>query len=170
MRVQGEFEGVEVALVTAEQAGLAVREADIICTCVPSTDPVFDLADLKPNVHINAIGSYQPHMQEFPPALISPSTPGGAPVPVVLVDVRTAVLAEAGEVIAAGVGPESLVELGEVVGADGEGVEGAVERLGVRRRGRSVFKCVGVGGMDVAVTGLVVRAAKEAGVGTYVEF
>jgi ornithine cyclodeaminase/alanine dehydrogenase-like protein (mu-crystallin family) len=34
----------------------------------------------------------------------------------------------------------------------------------------SLFKCVGVGGMDVAVTELVVRSAEEKGVGLKAPF
>lgn len=42
----------------------------IVYSCVPSTEPVFAVEDLKPNVHITAIGSYQPTMRE-----VSSSTP-----------------------------------------------------------------------------------------------
>lgn len=170
LRIQDEFPNVQSALVTPDQTDVAVREADIICCCVPSTEPVFAAADLKAGVHINAIGSYQPHMAEFPPELISPSAPGGPAIPTILVDVREAVLAEAGEVIASGIAAGSLVELGDVVSQDGEVVEGAVDEFGLRKGGRSLFKCVGVGGMDVAITTLVVQAAREAGIGSYVDF
>ncbi|KAI5476288.1 hypothetical protein MNV49_007927 [Pseudohyphozyma bogoriensis] len=44
------------------------------------------------------------------------------------------------------------------------------EQLGLRKNGRSLFKCVGVGGMDVAITGLVVEMAKSMGVGTAVPY
>ncbi|WP_167619368.1 ornithine cyclodeaminase family protein [Maribellus sediminis] len=47
-----------------------LSEADIICTATNSTKPLFKREDVKMGVHINAIGSFQPHMQEIDPFLI----------------------------------------------------------------------------------------------------
>ncbi|MFQ5813616.1 MAG: ornithine cyclodeaminase family protein, partial [Anaerolineae bacterium] len=44
----------------------ATREADVICTATTSQTPVFADGDLKPGVHINAVGSFTPQMQEIP--------------------------------------------------------------------------------------------------------
>jgi ornithine cyclodeaminase/alanine dehydrogenase-like protein (mu-crystallin family) len=44
-----------------------LNEMDVICTATPSTAPLFGLANLKPGVHINAVGSYRPDMQEIGP-------------------------------------------------------------------------------------------------------
>lgn len=170
LRLQTEFEQVEVALVTPEQTPVALAEADIVCCCVPSTEPLFEVDDLKDGVHVNAIGSYTPQMQEFPPALIAPSSSKPAPIPRILVDSRSAVAAESGEVIASGIKPEDLIELGDLLTAEGELVKGAIETAGLRKGGRSLFKCVGVGAMDVSLTHLVVRLARELGVGTLVDF
>lgn len=159
---------------------------------MPSTEPVFDAQDLKSTVHINAIGSYTPKMQgeasvyytkstalitraEFPPSLISRWTPGcdpGAPnIPFILVDSRSACLSEAGELIAAGIAPESCIELGDVVDKDGQLSLAADEKMrSLRKRGRTLFKAVGVGGMDVAITRAVVEAAEEQGFGSRVPF
>ena len=43
-----------------------LKEADVICTATPSKKPLFDHGDLSLGVHINAIGSFKPHMQEIP--------------------------------------------------------------------------------------------------------
>lgn len=48
----------------------ALNEADIICTATNATAPLFKREDVKKGVHINAIGSFQPHMQELDPRLI----------------------------------------------------------------------------------------------------
>lgn len=48
-----------------------LKEADIICTATPSGKPLFSLDMLKKGVHINAIGSYNPKMQELPDELFS---------------------------------------------------------------------------------------------------
>jgi ornithine cyclodeaminase/alanine dehydrogenase len=51
----------------------ALRDADIICTATPSNQPLFELKHLKPGVHINAVGSYRPDMQEIDPEIIANS-------------------------------------------------------------------------------------------------
>ena len=43
-----------------------LKDADVICTATPSEKPLFDHGDLSLGVHINAIGSFKPHMQEIP--------------------------------------------------------------------------------------------------------
>ncbi|MFO7656879.1 MAG: hypothetical protein R6W78_07415 [Bacteroidales bacterium] len=47
-----------------------LKEADIICTATNATAPLFKREDVKKGAHINAIGSFQPHMQELDPWLI----------------------------------------------------------------------------------------------------
>ena len=47
-----------------------LKEADIICTATNATAPLFTLKEVKQGVHINAIGSFQPHMQELDPLLL----------------------------------------------------------------------------------------------------
>ncbi|MGH2873833.1 MAG: ornithine cyclodeaminase family protein [Solirubrobacteraceae bacterium] len=69
----------------------AVRSADLICTCTPSTSPVFSAEDLQPGTHINAVGSYRMDMIELPPAAFA-----GA---LLAVETRDSALAEAGDVM-----------------------------------------------------------------------
>jgi ornithine cyclodeaminase/alanine dehydrogenase len=47
-----------------------IKEADIICTATNSTKPLFARENVKEGAHINAIGSFQPHMQELDPLII----------------------------------------------------------------------------------------------------
>ena len=113
------------------------------------------------------VGSYTSTMQEFPPSLLQHE------IPTLLVDSRSACLAEAGEIIAARLLGESLIELGEMVGRDGGSIGGIEELRGRLRgggKGMSLFKCVGVGGMDVAITELIVREARRLGLGTIVPY
>jgi ornithine cyclodeaminase len=42
-----------------------VAGADLVCTCTPATEPVFDSALLSPGAHVTAVGSYKPEMREF---------------------------------------------------------------------------------------------------------
>ncbi len=117
-----------------------LKEADIICTATSSITPVFEHVHLKPGVHINAIGSFKPEMQEIPTDTIRNCT--------LVVDQTEAALSEAGDIII----PLSLglitkehirAELGEIV--DG------------RKKGRSsaseitVFKSVGNAVQDLVV-------------------
>lgn len=46
-----------------------LKKADVICTATPSRKPLFNRVDLVAGVHINAIGSFQPQMQELDPDL-----------------------------------------------------------------------------------------------------
>lgn len=130
-------------------------------------------ADHAFSLHVRKVGSYKPNMREFPPELITatPASPDSPHVPTILVDSRSACMSEAGELIAAGISPSALVELGQVVGHAGDLEPTKVDVVkALRSTGRSLFKCVGVGGMDVAITELVVRLAEERDVGTVVEF
>lgn len=47
-----------------------LNEVDIICTATNSKAPLFKKEELKKGVHINAIGSFQPHMQELDPYIL----------------------------------------------------------------------------------------------------
>jgi ornithine cyclodeaminase/alanine dehydrogenase-like protein (mu-crystallin family) len=68
-----------------------ISEADIVSTATTSEVPVFEHADLKPGVHINGIGSYKATTRELPSETIKHAT--------IVVDSRTAALAEAGDII-----------------------------------------------------------------------
>jgi ornithine cyclodeaminase len=97
----------------AESPRDAVANADIICTATASTDrPVFDDTDLKPGVHINAVGSFQPQVAEIPPETIERAW--------VVVDGFDAAKEEAGDLIqpveAGRIGWDHLrAELGELI-------------------------------------------------------
>lgn len=116
-------------------------------------------------------------MFEFPPALISPTTSSedSIKIPAILVDSREACLHEAGELIASGIGGNDLIEIGELCDEQGQlrtdsETHARVIKLGGEPTRRSLFKSVGVGAMDVAITRMVVDEAKRRGFGTLVEF
>jgi len=151
--------GIPSDLAVAESPEQAVAGADIICTATTSSTPVFADKQLKPGVHISAIGSYTPEMQEVPGETVARAH--------VVVDSRSAVLAESGDLIQpirAGLFGEDHIqaELGEIV-------------LG-RKAGRSspeeitYFKSVGVAVQDAMAAQLALRNARELGLGTDVRF
>lgn len=52
-------------IVATKTADDCIKDADIICTCTTSKEPVFSGSTLKKGTHINAIGSFTPFMQEI---------------------------------------------------------------------------------------------------------
>ena len=145
-------------VVVADSAATAVTNADIICAATTSASPVFPGSQLKPGAHVNGVGSYTPTMQEVDADTIRRAR--------VVVDSRSAVLAEAGDLIIPiqqGLIDESHIhaEVGEVV-------------MGLKN-GRShpdqitYFKSVGVAVQD-AIAGQIAYANAQAhDLGTVVE-
>jgi ornithine cyclodeaminase len=137
----------------------AVAHADVICTATTSAKPVFADSDLRTGVHISAIGSYMPEMQEIPGETARRAR--------LFVDSRSAALAETGDLIQpiqAGLFSQDHIsaELGEVV-------------LG-RQVGRrsldeiTLFKSVGVAVQDAVAASLALRNARRLGLGQEVQF
>jgi ornithine cyclodeaminase/alanine dehydrogenase-like protein (mu-crystallin family) len=121
--------------VGAEVAGPEVLAgADLVCTCTTSAEPLFDGTRLAPGAHVNAIGAYRPDLRELDDAAMRCAT--------VVVETRATALAEAGDVIGAGLGPGALLELGDVV----RGAAGRPDREAI-----TVFKSVGLAFADLAV-------------------
>ena len=108
-----------------------MRDADVVFCCTPSTTALFPAGHLtstegrRKGRYLCLVGSYQPHMCEVEPEVLAyavrdsrggrhmhkHAVNGGA----VVVDSLEGCLREAGEVIAAGLGPEQLVEVGELI-------------------------------------------------------
>ncbi len=124
----------------------AVRGAGVICTATRSQRPLFEATDLEPQVHINAVGAYTPQMCEIPAGAFARAS-------LVVIDDLAAVLAEAGDVLAAmedgQVRREDLVEIGSLLERDGLRPPG----------GLTIFKSVGIAAQDWALGELVVRRA-----------
>lgn len=119
----------------------AVAEMPIVTCATSAAEPVLDTVGLAPDAHVNGIGSFRPSMRELPAELL-------ASAEVVMVEQRGAALEESGEIrhaVAAGTLKEDDVrELPDVL------------RTPWRRSGgRTVFKSVGVGIHDWAVTRLI---------------
>jgi len=137
-------------IVAVSSPAEALADADIVVTATTSSTPVFDDADLRAGVHINAIGSYKPEVCEIPPETVARA--------MVVVDSRAAAWEEAGDLIqplrAGLIGPEQIhAELGEIL-------------LGLRS-GReddsavTLFKSVGVAIQDAVAARHAVQAARR---------
>lgn len=131
-----------------------LREAEVICTATGSGEPVFADRDLKPGVHINAIGSYKPHKREIPAETVLRAK--------VVVDQREACWSEAGDLII----PlqEGLIGKDHIHGEMGEIVTG--EKPGRESEDEiTLFKSVGNAVQDLAAAGEALKAARKLGLG-----
>jgi ornithine cyclodeaminase len=151
MAGQGDIPG-DLRVATAAME--AVAEADVVCTATTSSQPVFADTDLKPGVHINAVGAYTPQMREVPGATVRRA--------LVVVDARAAALAEAGDLlipIREGlIGANHIhAELGEIVlgRQPGRTAEGQV----------TVFKSVGLAVQDALAATTAYQNARAMGLG-----
>lgn len=96
----------------------ALREADIICTATTASTPVFADSEIKNGAHINAIGSYKPHVREVPGETVCRAK--------VVVDHRESCLAEAGDLLIPmremAINEDHIwAELGEIIGGRTQG-------------------------------------------------
>ena len=133
---------------TAEEI---VREADVVCTCTSSREPVLRRDWLAPGTHVNAIGASLPSTRELDAETVAAAT--------LFVDRRESALNEAGELILAGFGEDRIAaELGEVLTGAHPGRTDDAEL--------TVFKSLGLAVEDLAAAELVVRKAREQGIGT----
>ncbi|KAI8877930.1 NAD(P)-binding protein [Backusella circina FSU 941] len=131
-----------------------VRNADIICTCTNSTEPVLFGAWLKQGVHLNCVGSYRMDMHEVDAETIKR-------VQVITVDSVTACEAEAGELVKSSK-PEDWTEIGEIILSERNTVLD-IEKI-------TLFKSVGISLQDSAIAGLMVKKVKNTKLGSVVPF
>ncbi|MCP4340955.1 MAG: hypothetical protein GY799_19220 [Desulfobulbaceae bacterium] len=148
--------GIEV--VVAKSSKEAVKDADIICCASIAETPVFDDQDLPAGVHINAVGSYKPHVQEVPEEMVLRSR--------LYVDHRESALEETGDLIIPikkGLLTEEhiVAEIGEVAAGKDPGRCSDSEI--------TFFKTVGVAVQDLAAATIALKRAEELDIGTLVE-
>jgi ornithine cyclodeaminase/alanine dehydrogenase-like protein (mu-crystallin family) len=117
-----------------------LKEVDIICTATNSQKPLFGRDNVKNGVHINAIGSFQPHMQELDPLLIRDAR--------VFLDQTKTCLKESGDLIK----PisDGTISISHIAGEIGDFL---LNRITGRESADQItlFKSVGVAIQDYAV-------------------
>lgn len=133
----------------------AVKGVDIIVTATNSEKPVFTIDDLDAHVHINAIGSYRPDMQELPAELFDLR-------PKVVVESIHAAYEETGDFIipkqqARFKEEDIYAELGDIVRGNQSGRVSSDEI--------TVFKSVGLASMDVVIGQVLYERAIELNLG-----
>ena len=144
-----------VTILIAETPEAAVTNADVITTVTTSPRPVFEAKHLKKGAHVNAVGSYQPHVQETDPALLDLAD-------LIFVDSKEAVLEESGDFIQpiseGRFNPDTIAgELGFLY--DGK-LTGRTSDDQI-----TFFKTVGIAVQDVLAAREVYRRAVETGTG-----
>ncbi|OFD51935.1 ornithine cyclodeaminase [Bacillus mycoides] len=136
----------------------AISEADIIVTTTNSSTPVFS-ESLKTGVHVNAVGSFRPSMQELPSHAIANANK-------VVVESKEAALEETGDLQV----PikEGLFEAGDIHAELGQIISG--EKAGRENDEEiTVFKSVGLAVVDIIVAKYLYEKAMERGVGTTIQ-
>jgi ornithine cyclodeaminase/alanine dehydrogenase-like protein (mu-crystallin family) len=143
--------GIAVHPVTEPRA--AVEGCDIIVTATTSKTPIFDGQWVAPGTHINGVGSHSLDAREVDSLTIRRSK--------VVVDLRSAALAEAGDLV-------TPINAGEIT-ADhiyaelGEIVTGKPGRT--RTDEITFFKSVGLAIQDVSTATKVYTLARQKGIG-----
>ncbi len=142
----------QVALTVCEQMQDALAEADIINLATRATDGLFESAQIKPTAHINAVGAYQPHMQEVSNSVLAASSQ-------VFIDDIEGGRHEAGDLIQADANPDCTWHWDKLSGQLIDLVN-AVKKVETQvNKGVTVFKSVGAASFDAAVALEVAQAA-----------
>jgi ornithine cyclodeaminase/alanine dehydrogenase-like protein (mu-crystallin family) len=132
------------------QSNEDLQHVDVICTATTALEPVFSDNNLKEGVHINAIGSYKPHVREIPEETVLKAK--------IVVDHKDSSLSEAGDLIIPlekGLITEDHIyaEIGEII---------ANKKLGRTSESEiTIFKSVGNAVQDLATASQVLIAAEE---------
>jgi ornithine cyclodeaminase len=135
----------------------ALDGSDIVCCTTTAVDPIFEDRDLPAGVHMNAVGSFKPHVRDVPEATVVRAS--------VFVDSRETAWEEAGDLIqpleAGRIRKEHiLAELGELVLGKHPGRRLAEEV--------TLFKSVGVAVQDASAARMVMTNAGRMALGTKV--
>jgi len=139
----------------------ALREADVVCACTHSKEPVVRREWLKPGVHVNSVG-YNTAGREVDGATFRDA--------LVVVESRAAALAappagsnDIAMAIAEGaMTPEHVhAEIGELVSGARTGRTDATQI--------TLYKSVGVAVQDAAAAAMVLEAARKSGVGRTID-
>ncbi len=148
----------EVGATVYPSVDSALFGAEVVCTTTAATEPIVEKRWLARGAHVNAVGSCFPTTRELDTETVAHSS--------FFTDRRESCLNEAGDFILAAaegaVGPEHIkAELGEVLAGMHPGREHEDEV--------TVFESLGIAVEDLASAELVVRRARERGVGVEVE-
>lgn len=149
----------EVGATVAPSVETALSGAEVVCTTTAATEPIVEKRWLAPGAHVNAVGSCFPTTRELDTETVASAS--------FFTDRRESCLNEAGDFLLAAaegaVGPDHIqAELGEVLAGMHPGRRHEDEL--------TVFESLGIAVEDLASAELVLRRARERGVGAEVAF
>jgi ornithine cyclodeaminase len=149
----------EVGATVAPSVDAALFGVEVVCTTTGAVEPIVEKRWLARGAHVNAVGSCFPTTRELDTETVAHSS--------FFTDRRESCLNEAGDYILAAaegtIGPEHIkAELGEVLAGLHPGREHEDEL--------TVFESLGIAVEDLASAELVIRRAREQGVGIEVDF
>jgi ornithine cyclodeaminase/alanine dehydrogenase-like protein (mu-crystallin family) len=149
----------EVGATVSPSVDAALFGAEVVCTTTAAREPIVEKRWLARGAHVNAVGSCFPTTRELDTETVAHSS--------FFTDRRESCLNEAGDYILAAtegaLGPDHIkAELGEVLAGLHPGREHEDEL--------TVFESLGIAVEDLASAELVVRRAREQGVGVEVRF
>ncbi len=155
-KMQEELKKYGTRIKAAESSDEAIEEADLIVTVTPSLKPVFDGSKVKKGATVSCVGSYQPHMQEMDPVILTRASK-------IYFDSKEAVLSEAGDILIplnnGRITKDDFTgDLGEVILGNLIGRENEDEII--------VFKTVGIGTQDLVTAKYIYDKAVAQGIGT----
>jgi ornithine cyclodeaminase len=149
----------EVGATVAPSVDAALFGAEVVCTTTGSVEPIVEKRWLARGAHVNAVGSCFPTTRELDTETVAHAS--------FFTDRRESCLNEAGDflipVSEGAIGPDHIkAELGEVLAGMHPGRAHEDEL--------TVFESLGIAVEDLASAELVVRRAREQGVGVEVDF
>jgi ornithine cyclodeaminase len=156
---EAEALAAETGASVAPSVDAALFGAEVVCTTTAATEPILERRWLAPGAHVNAVGSCFPTTRELDTETVAAAS--------FFTDRRESCLNEAGDYLLAAaegaVGPEHIkAELGEVLAGMHPGRESEDEL--------TVFESLGIAVEDLASAELIVRRARERGLGTEAGF
>lgn len=158
--MQEELKDYGAQIVAAKTSDEAVADADLLVTVTPSSVPVFDGNKVKAGATVSCVGSYQHHMQEMDPVILTRASK-------IYFDLEEMVLSEAGDILiplddGTITKDDFTGDLGDVILGNIPGRETGEEII--------VFKTVGVATQDLVTAKTIYDKAVDAGVGmTWIE-
>lgn len=181
LRASGVPSHVDLSAYDAAKSGVEelVTSADVIFCTTPSTAPLFPASYLTSDKaraktrYISAIGSYRLDMQEIDPGLLRTITSSEGVFSsqiyqgCISVDSVKGCLDEAGELVAAGIRPDQMLEVGKVEEMRRKGSPDGFDAW--LESGFVVYKSVGIGIMDIAIGNSLLKLAKAKNIGVHLD-
>ena len=159
-RFERDYSQWKVELSICKDINDAICVADIINVATRATEGLFDSEHIKSEVHINAVGAYQPSMKEISNEVIANSD-------MVVVDDLVGSRHEAGDLIQAHDSEDCTWTWSDLSGD----LQALVTKEIVKSEpGITLFKSVGAASFDAAVALYVAKQAKQKAFGTAVDW